>query len=56
MIFALTFLLILSDPLAAYDADGDDIIPAAFQGKWAPNKADCDDEDGVNWLTITSAP
>lgn len=54
MIFAITLLLALGDPLDAYDVNGDDIIPAIFHGDWAPNKAECQDEDGVNSLNITA--
>lgn len=55
MIFVIGLLLALSDPLDAYDAKGEDIIPAAFQGNWAPNKAGCKDEDGVNSLIINAS-
>lgn len=54
MIIALSLLLALSDPLDAYDNNGEDIIPAAFQGSWAPNKRGCNDEDGVDLLSIDS--
>ena len=52
MIIAMSLLLALSDPLVAYDANGEDIIPSAFQGRWAPNKSECNDEDGVNLLSV----
>lgn len=54
MILAISFLLALSGPLDAYDDNGEDIIPVAFQGNWAPIKRGCKDEDGVDLLSITS--
>lgn len=53
MIIAASLFLALSEPLDAYDANGEDIIPVAFQGSWAPNKRGCGDEDGVDLLSIT---
>ena len=54
MIIAFSLLLALSDPLDAYDVNGEDIIPAAFQGDWSPSKSGCNDEDGVDLLSIAS--
>ena len=54
MIIAISMLLALSDPLDAYDRNGEDIIPAAFQGSWAPSTSGCNDEDGVDSVRIDS--
>jgi hypothetical protein len=50
----LAFLALLAAaPEDAYDAQGEDIIPSLFQGKWAPAVADCKDEDQVAVLNIS---
>lgn len=55
--FGLAFLALLAllatAPADAYDAQGEDIIPSLFQGKWAPTTADCKDEDQVAVLNIS---
>ena len=52
LIIPLSLMLALSDPLAAYDRNGDDIIPVAFQGEWAASDSVCNDEDGIGSLTV----
>lgn len=51
----MSLFVALSDPHNAYDANGDDNILVAFQGKWAPSQTDCKDEDRVNSLSISAS-